>query len=304
MDRLDCDRMFVAVLELGSFAAAAARLGTSSGQASKLVSRLEGELGVRLLNRTTRAMSPTEAGKAYFDRIRIILEEVDALDVDVRSASETPRGRIRLTAPLTFGVTQLRFALNEFAARFPEISLDVQFSDRLVNLVDEGFDVAVRVGNPADSTLIARKLAETRVICVASEAYLAQRGEPVLPADLMTHDCIIDTNRREATLWPFLTADGPVAVPVTGRLRFSNAEACLGAAEAGLGVALMPDFVAAGCLGQGILREILAQFEAAPIGIHALYPPGRHLAAKVRVLVDFLADRYRGGVDWAHNPRN
>jgi DNA-binding transcriptional LysR family regulator len=166
VDRLECDRMFVAVVESRSFTAAAARLGTSSGQASKLVSRLEVELGVRLLNRTTRALSETEAGRAYFERIRSILEEFESLDLAIRNVGQTPRGRLRLTAPLTFGTVELARALNDFAAYYPQIELDVSFSDRLVNLVDEGFDVAVRVGRPADTALIARKLCEVRIVLV------------------------------------------------------------------------------------------------------------------------------------------
>ena len=159
MDRLECDRMFVAVVEARSFTAAAVKLGASSGQASKLVSRLEAELGVRLLNRTTRAVSETEAGRAYFERVRSILDEIDNLDLAIRNVAQTPRGRLRLTAPLTFGTVELARALNDFAAGYPEIELEVSFSDRVVNLVDEGFDVAVRVGRPADTSLIAESSA-------------------------------------------------------------------------------------------------------------------------------------------------
>src|SRR5690606_37786250 len=148
--------MFVAVMETGSFTAAAERLGTSSGQASKLVARLESTLGVRLLSRTTRAVSATEAGQAYFGRLRPLLEEFDALDAAIRDASHAPRGRLRLTAPLTFGTMEIAPALNAFAQKFPEIALDVSFTDRLVSLVDEGFDLAVRVGRPEDSSMIAR----------------------------------------------------------------------------------------------------------------------------------------------------
>jgi DNA-binding transcriptional LysR family regulator len=299
MDRLDCDRMFVTVMELGSFAAAAARLGTSSGQASKLVSRLEGDLGVRLLNRTTRALSPTEAGQAYFDRVRSILDEFDALDQAVRNVAETPRGRLRLTVPLTFGTTQLKLPLNDFALRYREITLDVQFSDRLVNLVDEGFDAAIRVGRPADSSLIARKLCATRVVVVASDAYLAGRTLPGQPGDLASDECIIDTNIRDPFVWRFRQPSGPLTVAVSGRLRFSNAEACLGAAEAGLGIAMVPDFIAAASLAAGRVRLLLAEYEDAPYGVYALYPPGRHLAAKVRAFVDFMADRFSGPVDWS-----
>lgn len=302
MNRLDCDRMFVAVMETGSFAAAAARLHTSSGQASKLVSRLEADLGVRLLNRTTRAVSATEVGQAYYERLRSILDEMDDLDQSVRSASRAPRGRLRLTAPLTFGTVQLAPALNDFARRYPDISLDVQFSDRVVNLVDEGFDAAVRVVRPVDSSLIARRLCDVRIVVVASAAYLDQRGRPEVPGDLGRHDCIIDTNFRDPNQWRFRDADGPVSVGVAGRLRYSNAQACLSAAETGLGIAFVPDFVAATSIAAGRVEMLLSAFEDAPYGVFALYPPGRHLAVKVRVLVDFLADRYRGMVDWARPP--
>lgn len=291
--------MFIAVVEARSFTAAAARLGTSSGQASKLVSRLESELGVRLLNRTTRALAATEAGRAYFERIRSLLEEFESLDLAVRNVAQTPRGRLRLTAPLTFGTVELAGALNDFAAGYPQIELDVSFSDRVVNLVDEGFDLAVRVGRPSDTSLIARKLCDVRIVLVGSEAYLVKHGEPSTPEDLHRHACVIDTNFREPGRWPFRNAAGEaVAVPVTGRLNYSNAEACLNAAEAGLGIAYVPSFVAGPAIGAGKVRALLRPFETEPYGVYALYPHSRHLAAKVRVLVDFLAARYRGTPHW------
>jgi DNA-binding transcriptional LysR family regulator len=298
MDRLECDRMFVAVVEARSFTGAAVKLGTSSGQASKLVSRLEAELGVRLLNRTTRAVSETEAGRAYFERVRSILDEIDALDLAIRNVAQTPRGRLRLTAPLTVGTVELARALNDFATGYPEIELDVSFSDRVVNLVDEGFDVAVRVGRPADTSLIARKLCDVRIVLVGSGAYLSTHGKPSTPDELQRHACIIDTNFREPGRWPFRGADGETAVPVTGRLNYSNAEACLGAAEAGLGLAYVPSFVAGPSIAAEKVRALLTPFEPEPFGVHALYPHSRHLAAKVRVLVDFLAARYRGKPRW------
>lgn len=299
MDRLESDRMFVAVMETGSFTAAAGRLGTSSGQASKLVSRLESELGVRLLSRTTRAVSATEAGQAYFDRLRPLLEEFDNLDAAVRDASRAPRGRLRLTAPLTFGTIEIAPALNGFAASFPQIELDVSFSDRVVNLVDEGFDLAVRVGQPDDSSMIARKLCDVRIVVIGSPAYLEHRGEPQTPGDLSRFDCIIDTNFRDPDRWPFRDAGGdPVSVGVGGRIRYSNAEACLKAAEAGLGLACVPSFIAGEAVRTGRMRRVLHSFEADPYVVHALYPHSRHLAAKVRVLVDFLVERYRGTPAW------
>ncbi|PKU22733.1 LysR family transcriptional regulator [Telmatospirillum siberiense] len=302
MDRLDCDRMFVAVLDAGSFAGAAKRLGTSSGQASKLVSKLEADLGVQLLKRTTRALSATEVGQAYFERIRGLLEEFDALEASVRNASGQPAGHLRLTAPLSFGTSQLAPLLIDFARSFPDIQLDVNFSDRVVNLIDEGFDAAVRVGRPGDSSLIARKLCDIRIILCAAPSYLKVHGEPAAPQELSGHDCVIDTNFADPTNWSFQEKGGgeakTIAVPVRSRLRFSNAEACLAAAEAGLGIARVPSFIAGPRLKTGALRPMLQDWEDAAHGLYALYPPGRHLAIKVRALVDFLAGAYRGKPAW------
>lgn len=299
MDRLECDRMFLAVMEAGSFTGAAAKLNTSSGQASKLLSRLEGELGVRLLNRTTRSVSPTEAGRAYFDRLKPLVDELEALDLDIRNISQSPRGRLRLTAPLTFGALELAPALNAFAALYPEIELDVSFSDRVVNVVDEGFDLAIRVGRPGDSSLIIRKLCAVRIVVVAAPSYLEKRGTPKEPSDLAHHACIIDTNFREPNRWPFRTRDGDVeAVNVSGRIRYSNAEACLQAAVLGLGIACVPAFVAADALRSGEVTRLLSPFETEPYDVHVLYPHNRHLAAKVRLLVNFLAERYRQRPHW------
>lgn len=295
MARLEAERMFVAVVETGSFTAAAGRAGTRSGQASKLVARLEAELGVRLLDRTTRSVAPTEAGLIYYQRLRAIIDEFDSLDQEIRAASGSPRGRLRISAPLYFGTRVLAPVLNDFARLFPEIELDVSFSDRLVSLVDEGFDVAVRMGRPADSSLIARKLADTGLVTVASDAYLAARGEPACPGDLARHDCILDSNFRDPGRWPFRGPGGrAVMVPVSGRIRHSNAEACLDAAERGLGIACLPDFVAVPALERGIVRPILQGFAPEGLQVDALVPAGRHQPAKVRALIDHLAARLAG----------
>lgn len=301
MERLECDRMFVAVLGSGSFAGAAQRLGTSSGQASKLVSKLEADLGVQLIKRTTRALSATEVGQAYYERIKALLEDFDALDASVRHASGAPSGRLRLSAPISFGSMHLAPVLIDFARAFPQIQLDVSFSDRISQVVDEGFDAAVRIiGQPDDSSLIARRLCDIRLVLVAAPAYLDARGEPSVPADLARHDCIIDGNFRDPLVWPFRAceADGALSVPVTGRLRFASGEACVAAAAAGLGITRIPSFVAGQCLRDGVVRPVLAAFEAEPVGLYAVYPPTRHLALKVRVLVDFLASCYRGSPSW------
>ena len=295
VDRLECDRMFIAVMEAESFVGASQKLGTSPTQASKLVSRLENELGVRLLNRTTRSVSPTEAGQAYYERLQPLLEELETLDLEVRNISQKPRGRLRMTAPLTFGVLELAPALNDFASRYPDIELDVSFSDRVANLVEEGFDVAVRVGRPRDSSLMMRKLLEVRIVVVASPAYLQQHPEPATPGHLSEHACIIDTNFREPKRWPFRGDGGEGAefVAVNGRIRYSNGEACLGAAEAGLGLACVPEFLARDAIRAGRVVRLLREFETDPYDVHVLYPHKLHLAAKVRLLVEFLAARYQ-----------
>jgi DNA-binding transcriptional LysR family regulator len=298
MQRLECERMFVAVMEEGSFARAAARLGTSSGQASKLVSRLEGDLGVRLLNRTTRALSPTEVGRAYFERIRLVLDELDALDLAVRNRASTASGRLRLTAPVSFGNTQLAPVLADFATRYPAISLEVNFSDRVVNLVDEGFDAALRIGHQSDASLVIRKLCASRIVVVASADYLRTRGTPERPEQLAGHDCIVDTNFRGRENWSFREGDAALTVSVSSRLFLSSADACIAAAEAGLGITQVPSFVAGSHIREGRLVPLLTGFEGPPVPIQTVYPPGRHLAAKVRVLVDFLVDRFRAEPAW------
>ena len=291
--------MFVAVMETGGFTAAAERLGTSSSQASKLVSRLEAALGVRLLSRTTRAVAPTEAGQAYFDRLRPLLEEFDNLDAVVRDVSGAPRGRLRLTAPLTFGTLEIAPALNDFATIYPDIELEVSFSDRVASLVDEGFDMAIRVGRVEDSSMIARKLCDVRIVVVGSPSYLERHGAPDTPDDLSRFNCIVDTNFKEPKRWPFQNVEGrEFSVQIGGRIRYSNAEACLMAAEAGLGFACVPGFVAGAALEAGRIRRILSRFEPAPYPVHAIYPHSRHLAGKVRALIGFLAERYSGSPRW------
>lgn len=298
MDRLAADRMFATVVRLGGFSAAAARLRVSPGQASKLVSKLESHLGVRLLNRTTRAVALTAEGEAYFTRIATILDDLDDLDDSLRDAGGTPRGMIRLTAPLTFGTAQLCPALADFSRAFPEISLDVEFTDRVSGLAENGLDAAVRVGTPADSSLRARKLGEMHSLVVAAPAYLSAHGTPRLPADLLLHDAIIDTNFSRPDEWDFRVDGAHVSVPVTGRLRFANAEACLIAADAGLGIANIPAFIAARAVRAGRLQELLPDCRSDAFGVYGLTPAGRHMPARVHALLEFLAARWGRGHDW------
>lgn len=285
MDRLGADRMFVAVLEAGSFAGGARRRGTSAAQASKLVAALERELGVRLLHRTTRALQPTEAGRLYHARMRALLDEWDAVDAETRDASGSLRGPIRLTVPQAFGAARVAPLLVRFAEAHPGVGLDVRLTDRLERLVEEGLDLAVRVGRPADSSLVARRVGEVHLLLVASPAYLAARGAPERPEDLARHDCILDTNLSEPGRWPL--RGGRVAV--AGRLAFSDPQACLLAAEAGLGVALTLDVLAGEALAAGRVRPVLEGAWGEPLPVHALTPSGRQAPARVRALIDALA---------------
>ena len=202
MDRFDEINAFAAVADARSFTQAARRLGVSSAQVSKLVARLENRLGARLLNRTTRDVSLTDTGRAYLERARVLVDDFEALERSVRDQIG-PRGLLKVSAPVSFGANQLTPALLDFAAAYPDISLDVSSTDRMVNLVEEGFDVAVRIGVLPDSSVIARKLAAVRMVTCAAPDYLARAGVPAMPQDLAEHEAIIDTNGRDPTVWTY-----------------------------------------------------------------------------------------------------
>jgi DNA-binding transcriptional LysR family regulator len=299
MERLECDRMFVAVMEMGSFSSAALRLGISAGQASKLISALERDLGVQLFKRSTRSLAPTEVGLAYFDKVKVLLDGYDALNDSVKDASGSPSGRVKLSAPVTFGSMQLSSHLIMFAQQYPQIDLDVSFSDRLVNVVDDGFDLALRIGKLTDSSLMARRLCDIRTIVVASPQYLNEKGVPAHWDELPQHDCIIDTNFRDPFHWSFKDSSGNIQQsPIRGRLRFSNAEVCLQAACANLGIAHLPTFVAAKALRESRVVPILSDYETDPLGLYALYPAAKHLARTSRTVIDFLVAAFAGEVAW------
>ena len=297
MDRLDEINAFIAVADARSFTQAARRLGVSPAQVSKLVARLEDRLGARLLNRTTRDVSLTDTGRAFQERARLVLEDFQSLESSVREQSG-PRGLLRVSAPTTFGAAELAPALLDFAATYPEVSLDVSSTDRRVNLVEEGFDAAVRIGQLDDSSLVARKLAAVRMVTCASPEYLARRGRPLTPEDIATHEAIIDTNAADPAVWRFRMGGAQRDIRVQGRLRFSGAQVCVAAAVAGFGVARAPAFAAAQDLRSGRLEALMCDYEPEVIHVHAVYPHARHLAPKVRAFVDFLARRYSGEPEW------
>lgn len=297
MDRFDEINAFAAVADARSFTQGARRLGVSSAQVSKLVARLENRLGARLLNRTTRDVSLTDTGRAYLERARVLLDDFEALEGSVRDQGG-PRGLLKVSAPVSFGASQLTPALLDFACAYRDISLDVSSTDRIVNLVEEGFDVAVRIGQLPDSSVIARKLAAVRMVTCAAPDYLARAGTPATPQDLAQHEAIVDTNARDPTVWTYGAQSDTYEVRVRGRLRFSGADACVAAARRGLGVTRTPAFSAADDLRAGRLIPLLCAYEPQLIHVHAVYPHARHLAAKVRAFVDFLAERYAGEPEW------
>ncbi len=297
MDRLDEIKAFVAVADALSFTHGARKLGVSGAQISKMVARLENRLGQRLLNRTTRDVSMTDTGQAYLERARELLSNFEALETSVKDQSG-PSGLLKVSAPVSFGKGQLTPALLAFAGGCQNVALDVTFADRMVNLVEEGFDVAIRIGHLTDSSLVARRLAAVQMVTCAAPAYVAAHGAPDTVDDLARHEAILDTNLRDATLWRFGRPGAMAEVRVHGRLRFNGAEACVAAAVAGFGVVRTPAFAAADDLRAGRLVPLLPNVEPELIHVHAVYPHARHLAAKVRAFVDFLVARYAGEPEW------
>lgn len=299
MDSLTDVAVFVRVVERGSFTLAAADLGLSRAVVSKYLTRLEERLGARLLHRTTRRLSLTEPGAALFEASRGALERIEEAEAAVAQLQAEPRGRLRVSAPMSFGILHLGPAIADFARDHPRVNLDIRLDDRFVNLVEEGIDVAVRIGNLTDSSLVARKLAVTRAVACASPAYLEQFGEPETPEDLATHNCLIYSYLSNANVWRFVAPDGrEIPVAVNGRFRINNGIVLAEAAIAGHGILMSPTFYVAPLLRSGRLKRILARYKAKELGIHAVYPQRAHVPPKVRVFVDYLAQRFGRKPDW------
>ncbi len=298
MDTLKGMAVFARVVEKGSFSAAARDLRLAKSTVSKQVAALEQRLGARLLNRTTRRLSPTEVGLAYYERCTRIIAEVEEAELAVSRLQLEPRGTLRLNAPMSFGNLHVAPVIADFMNAYPELTVDMTLNDRMVDLVDEGFDVAVRIGRLADSTLIAKKIAPSRlVVCAAPEYWLAH-GIPARPQDIGNHNCLIYSNLRNPHEWTFQTADGAKTVSITGKLRANNGEALHAAALKGYGVYLGPTFIVGRDLRSGRLQAVLQEFEARNHFIHAVYPHSRHLSVKVRAFVDFLAGRFGDQPYW------
>lgn len=292
MDRLTSMAVFVATVEQGGFAAAAARFAISPAMASKHLRALEQRVGARLLHRTTRRRSLTDTGRVYFERCKAILAAVEVAENAVGVAGGAVRGTLRVTAPVSFGARRLAPALVEFLRLHPDVRVELMLNDRVVDLIDDELDVAIRIGPLADSTLMARPLAPYRVCLSASPAYLAARRAPRTPADLSRHTCLGFTVARGRDTWRWLDTRGTGGAPVDVRLSINNGEALRQAALAGGGVILQPEVLVADDLRSGRLRRLLASFEPRPRPMHVIHLPDRAPPARVRRFVDFVARRF------------
>jgi DNA-binding transcriptional LysR family regulator len=301
MDRFDNMRVFAKVVETSSFAGAAARLGISASMVSQHVKELEERLGARLLNRTTRKVSLTETGRAYYERCTRLLADLEETEQAVSDMHAAPRGELRVNATPTFGILQLAPAIADFTARFPGISVELMLSNRMADLIEESLDVAVRVGLVPDSSLIARQLAPCRMVVCGAPSYFEKHGIPRSPADLTNHNCltVAVTGLSYYRMWHLTAPDGTALnLSPIGNLRTNSGAVLKVAALAGHGLVCLPTYLVGDALQSGRLVTVLDDYTAPPLTLRALYPHSRHLSAKVRAFVDFLAARFGREPPW------
>ena len=299
MDRFADIEALVAVIESGTFSAAGERLGLAKSVVSRRVSQLERRLGSRLLHRTTRRLSLTDAGRNFYQRAVQVLADLDEAEQAVSTASTALRGALKVAAPLSFGLAHLSGALTDFLDQHPAIELNLDLNDRNINLVEEGFDLAIRIGELQDSTLVARRLGTSRMVTCASRAYLERHGEPLNPNDLQRHTGLQYSNISYKQHWQFVTRDGNTlqAQPQI-RIRANNGEALACAAVAGMGITTGPTFILGRYLKEGKLQRILSDYRRPSIGIFAVTPPGRLLPQRVQLLIEFLSRRFGDQPYW------
>ena len=286
-------RAFVQVFDAGGFSAAGRQNGRSKALLSKYVTDLEDYLGVRLMNRTTRKLSLTEAGEAYYREASALLQQLDELDASITDQTAEPRGLLRVSAPRNFGEDTLAPAIFEFVRKHPKVMLDLRLEDRYVDLVDEGVDVALRISTLADSSLIARKIADMRVIAGASPELLKHYDMPKHPEDLRHLPCIVDVNLQGQSNWRFSEDGKTISVPVSGPLRVNSPLAARKAAVMGLGFVILPSYLADSVVASGELVPVLQDYLPTGQTLQAVYPHRRHLAGKVRALIDHLVDWFQ-----------
>ncbi len=290
-------RIFAAAVDATSFTGAATRLGLSKQFVSKRVMALEAHLGARLLVRTTRRLSVTPVGRAYYERVVQILGDIEDAEHAVTSENARPRGTLRVTAPMSFGTMHLGPLIPEFLLRCEEVSLEIDLNDRVVDLVGEGYDMGIRIGLLSDSSLIARRIAPFEMVTCCSPDYIARKGRPANPGELARHDCLVYGHSKSVD-WLFKIQDHARPVAVTGRIRVNNDELARDAAIAGLGITALPTFIVAEAIDSGRLVKVLEEYEPPAGGVFAVYPQHRQSSAAVRAFVDFLVERFAPNGDF------
>ena len=290
MDRIDAMQAFVAVADLQGFAPAARKLGLSPSGVTRLIAALEQRLGARLLQRTTRSVTLTDIGTRYLERARRILADVEEAEGSAQDERTRPSGRLVVSAPVGFGRLHVSPVMSAYLKRYPEVSAELRLADRMVNLVEDGIDLAVRIGHLADSSLVARHVGEMRRIVVASSGYLQQRGEPNTPEAIASHETIQFGAMTASPDWRFVEDNSEIRVACTPRFTTNSADAAIQYAEQGGGLTRVLAYQAADAIKGGRLRVVLAQFEQPPLPIHIVYPTSRLLSAKVRAFIDLVTD--------------
>lgn len=292
MDSLSDIAVFAQVVESGSFTAAAERLSLSRSVVSKYVTRLEERLGARLLNRTTRTISLTEVGRTFYEGSQQGLKAIEEAESRVMHLQEKPRGTLRINSPMSFGVMHLAPAIPEFLSRYPELSVDIDFDDRKVDVIEGGFDVSLRISDLADSSLVARRIGPCRHTVVASPAYLERHGTPKTPTDLLDHQIVSYQYQEDAFNWEFQNPDGKtVIVPIVSAIQMNNSLGMREAVLNGAGIMRTPTFIVGKDIQAGSLTPLLPGFQTLPLSIYILFPQRKHLSPKVRAFIDFMDER-------------
>lgn len=294
MDKLDAMHTFVRVAELGSFAAAAQQLGVARSVVTRQVAALEAHLGVKLMARSTRRLTLTSGGAAYLEKCRVILNLVETAESDVAAERLEPRGSIHLGVPLSFGLNRLAPLLLEFSLRYPEVALNMDFSDRRVKLIEEGIDLSIRITQRLAPGDVARRIGSSRMRVIASPDYLARHGRPQHPSELAHHECLGYTAGGAPLAWSFMVDGTLQSYTLHGRIHANNGEVLVAAAAQGLGITCQPDFIGEAQLAEGRIETLLADYPMPELGIYAMLPGNRHVPHRVRVLMDFLAERLAG----------
>jgi DNA-binding transcriptional LysR family regulator len=298
MDTLTSMKVFTAVVETGSFAAASDRLDMSRAMTSKYVAHLEEHLGTRLLQRTTRKLTLTESGATYYERCVQILADISEAEEGALHLNETPRGTLRLTLPVSFGILHMGPVISDYMKQYPDVKVDILVTDRRVDLLEEGLDMAIRIGSLSESGLVAKKFASDRVVVCGAPEYLKRHGTPKTPADLAKHNCLIYSYAAAGDEWKMDGPGGQHAVKVSGTLRATNGDMVKLAALGGVGLMRQPMFICGEDLRNGRLVEVLPEYKSYDLGIYAVYPSRKHLSAKVRSFVDFIADAFDLKSEW------